>query len=118
MIPSPIFSFIHVPVSVPLTVPIAHPPTVPDLKVLNDVPLTRKLVTQVLSNLSERLCCSFRRQMRLVVHGGAVMDLHPSFSHRESTQDVDYILPFLRIRVLRAWFSRSRCRSTTPDLYR
>ena len=66
-------------------------PLVPALKDVNYVPLTRKVLTQAHSDLSERLYHSFRRQVRLVVHGGAVMYLHPSFSHRESTQDVDYI---------------------------
>ena len=77
----------------PPTVPIAPLPTVPDLKDVNDVPLTRKVLTRVLSDLSERLYYSFLRQVRLVVHGGAVMVLHPSSSHRhrESTQDVNYI---------------------------
>ena len=60
-------------------------------KPVNDIRLTRKVLQQVLSDLSERLYRSFRRQVRLVVHGGAVMVLHPSFSHREFTQDVDYI---------------------------
>ena len=64
---------------------------VPILKDVNDIPLTRKLLTQALSDLSERLYRSFKRQVRLVVHGGAVMVLHPSLSHRESTQDVDYL---------------------------
>jgi hypothetical protein len=66
-------------------------PAAPTLKAVNDIPLTRKLLKQVLSDLSERLFRSFRRQVRLVVHGGAVMVLHPLFSHRENTQDVDYI---------------------------
>jgi len=66
----------------------AHPSL---LKPVNDIPLTRTLLKQALSDLSERLYRSFRRQVRLVVHGGAVMVLHPSFTHRESTQDVDYI---------------------------
>ena len=66
-------------------------PPVPILKEMNDVPLTRKLLTQALYDLSERLYRSFKRQVRLVVHGGAVMVLHPSLSHRESTQDVDYL---------------------------
>jgi len=66
-------------------------PPGPILKELNDVPLTRKLLTQALYDLSERLYHSFKRQVRLVVHGGAVMVLHPSLSHRESTQDVDYL---------------------------
>jgi hypothetical protein len=67
------------------------PMTVPTLKAINDTPLTRKFLKQVLTDLSERLYRSFGRQVRLVVHGGAVMVLHPSFTHRESTQDVDYI---------------------------
>jgi len=46
---------------------------------------------QALSDLSERLYCSFRHQVRLVVHSGTVMVLHPSSSYCESTQDVDYI---------------------------
>ena len=46
----------------------------------------RKLLTQALSDMSERLYSSFQRQVRLVVHGGAVIVLRPSFSHRESTQ--------------------------------
>ena len=71
----------------PASVPLAAP----TLKEVNDIPLTRKLLTQVLTDLSERLYHSFRRQVRLVVHGGAVMVLYPSFCHRESTQDVDYI---------------------------
>jgi hypothetical protein len=81
----------YVPVSVPPTVPIAPRHAVPGPNDVNDIPLTRKLLTQVLSDLSERLYRSFRRQVRLVVHGGAVMVLHPLFSHRESTHDVDYI---------------------------
>ncbi|KAI0272031.1 hypothetical protein BGY98DRAFT_922408 [Russula aff. rugulosa BPL654] len=67
------------------------PPAIPSLKPVNDIPLTRTLLKQLLSDLSERLYRSFRRQVRLVVHGGAVMVLHPSFTHRDSTQDVDYI---------------------------
>jgi hypothetical protein len=63
----------------------------PTLKPINDIPLTRSLLKVVLKDLSERLYHSFRRQVRLVVHGGAVMVLHPSFTHRESTQDIDYI---------------------------
>ncbi|KAN0111862.1 hypothetical protein V8E52_008068 [Russula decolorans] len=63
----------------------------PILKPVNDIPLTRALLKRVLSDFSERLYRSFRRQVRLVVHGGAVMVLHPSFTHRDSTQDVDYI---------------------------
>ena len=90
-IPDPVVSFMHLPVSVPPTVPIAPRYAVPGLNDTNDIPLTRKLLTQVLSDLSERLYRSFRCQVRLVVHGGAVMVLHPLCSHRESTYDVDYI---------------------------
>jgi hypothetical protein len=61
-------------------------PPAPILNELNQVPLTCKHLTQVLSDLSERLYRSFKRQMRFVVHGGAVMVLHPSLSHRESTK--------------------------------
>ena len=75
-------------------------PTVPaalSLELVNDTPLTRMLLKQVLSDLSERLYRSFRRQVRLVVHGGAVMVLHLHFSHRESTLDVNYIhRPFVK----------------------
>src|SRR5712672_1453988 len=53
-------------------------------------PLTRELLTWVLNNLSDRLYRSFRRQVRLVVHGGH-HGLRPSLQHRESTQDIDYI---------------------------
>jgi hypothetical protein len=74
-----------------LALPTATAPAAPTLKPINDIPLTRTLLKQVLSDLSERLYRSFRRQVRLVVHGGAVMVLHPSFTHRGSTQDVDYI---------------------------
>jgi hypothetical protein len=63
----------------------------PTLKPINDIPLTRSFLKVVLNDLSDRLYRSFRRQVRLVVHGGAVMVLHPDFKHRESTQDLDYI---------------------------
>jgi hypothetical protein len=71
-------------------------PAVSALKDVNDVPLTRKVPTRALSYLSERLYRSFRCQVRLVMRGGAAMVLHPLFSHRESTQDVDNIhRPFM-----------------------
>ena len=90
---------------------------VPILKEQNDVPLTHKLFTRALINLSEKLYFSFRYQVRLIVHGGAVMALHPSLPHRESAQLVDYIPPLIRIRVSRA--RRSRCRTTTtPHVHR
>lgn len=85
-----VWTFPTAPSSVTLpSAPSQHQP--PILRPVNDVPLTRKLLKQVLSDLSERLYRSFRQQVRLVVHGGAVMVLHSHFTHRESTQDVDYI---------------------------
>ncbi|KAH9035712.1 hypothetical protein EDB85DRAFT_1942539 [Lactarius pseudohatsudake] len=75
----------------PVPSPVVAPPRAPFLKQVNDIPLTRDFLKFVLNDFSERLYHSFRRQVRLVVHGGAVMVLHPSFTHRESTQDVDYI---------------------------
>src|SRR5713101_5607663 len=81
-------------VTLPITTTLSLPTTAPagpSLRPINDIPLNRTLLKKVLSDLSERLYRSFRRQVRLVVHGGAVMVLHPSFTHRESTQDVDYI---------------------------
>jgi len=98
-------SFVQVPLQVPLQMQMqmqapvqlqvatsaSSSSTASSLKEVNDVPLTRKVLTRVLCDLSERLYRSFRRQVRLVVHGGAVMVLHPHMKHRESTQDVDYI---------------------------
>ena len=88
-IPAPAVSFMHVPASVPMVHP--PPPVVPALKGVNDISLTRKLLKQALSDLSETLYRCFLRQVHLIVHGGAVMVLHSLFFHRESTQDVDYI---------------------------
>ncbi|KAH9056312.1 hypothetical protein EDB87DRAFT_1676114 [Lactarius vividus] len=65
----------------PIPSPVVAPPRAPFLKQVNDIPLTRDFLKFVLNDFSERLYHSFRRQVRLVVHGGAVM----------STQDVDYI---------------------------
>ena len=45
----------------------------------------------MLANRFKRLYRSFHRQVRLVVHGSAVMVLHKAFNHRESTQDIDYL---------------------------
>src|SRR6266567_2582700 len=63
----------------------------PPLKPVNDVPLTRDLLMEVLSDLSERLYRSFGRQVCLVVHGGGVMVLHRAFRCHGYTQDIDYI---------------------------
>ena len=102
---APLMSFVQMPLQVPLQMQMqvqapvqlqvastsASSTAASSLKEVNDVPLTRKVLTRALRDLSERLYRSFRRQVRLVVHGGAVMVLHPSMKHRESTQDVDYI---------------------------
>jgi hypothetical protein len=63
----------------------------PLLQPVNDVPLSRDLLMEALSDLSERLYRSFGLQVSLVVHGGGVMVLHPAFQHRGYTQDIDYI---------------------------
>ena len=62
----PVVSFVHVPVLVPPpTVPIAPPaPVIPALTDVNDVLLTQ--------GLSERLYCSSRHQVRLVMHDEAI----------------------------------------------
>lgn len=69
--------------------PVAAPR--PPLKPVNDVPLTRDLLMEVLSDLSERLHRSFGRQVCLVVHGGGVLVLHPALQCHGYTQDIDYI---------------------------
>jgi hypothetical protein len=88
------------------------PPSLP-LKPVNDVPLTRDLLIEVLSDLSERLYHSFRRQVRLVVHGGSVMILHPAFQCSGYTQDIDYIhRSFVRVyTALGFWDAEQRLRT-------
>ncbi|KAI0313523.1 hypothetical protein OF83DRAFT_1141056 [Amylostereum chailletii] len=57
----------------------------------NEVPLTKAKLHVVLQDLSARLLAEFRHQVRLLVHGGAVMVLHSKLGHRASTRDVDYV---------------------------
>ncbi|THH15414.1 hypothetical protein EW146_g5057 [Bondarzewia mesenterica] len=57
----------------------------------NDVLLTKQTLLTVLHDLSSRLLASFGHQVRLIVHGGAVMVLHSLLHNRKSTRDVDYI---------------------------
>ncbi|KAH9933702.1 hypothetical protein B0H21DRAFT_813584 [Amylocystis lapponica] len=64
----------------------------PVLKPHNDVLLNKRMLTAVLSDLSSRLLQYFGQQVRIVVHGGAVMVLHPRLASRQSTRDVDYNL--------------------------
>ena len=59
----------------------------------NTVPLTHPLLQSALNDLSQRLQHSFgpAAPVRLVIHGGAFMVLHPSLTRcRQSTPDVDY----------------------------
>lgn len=57
----------------------------------NQVALDRNFLPQVLDDLAARLYQCFRATVCLVIHGGAVMVLHPSLQCRQSTRDVDYI---------------------------
>ncbi|KAI0631366.1 hypothetical protein C8Q77DRAFT_129770 [Trametes polyzona] len=63
-------------------------PSLPDH---NEVLLTRDSLLSILHDLSQRLLRYFGAPVRLVVHGGAVMVLHPQLACRESTRDVDYL---------------------------
>ncbi|KAH9847747.1 hypothetical protein C2E23DRAFT_764769 [Lenzites betulinus] len=63
----------------------------PPLPEHNDVLLTRATLLSILHDLSNRLLACFGDAVRLVVHGGAVMVLHPQLACRDSTRDVDYL---------------------------
>ncbi|KAI0824372.1 hypothetical protein BC628DRAFT_1379193 [Trametes gibbosa] len=63
----------------------------PPLPEHNDVLLTRDTLLSILHDLSGRLLGYFGAPVRLVVHGGAVMVLHPQLACRDSTRDVDYL---------------------------
>jgi hypothetical protein len=78
----------HAPVT--LTEQMPPPLTAPAPRDVNDVPLARELLTQALSVRSLREALPLLlRQVSLVVDGGAVMVIRPSFSHRESKEGVD-----------------------------
>lgn len=63
----------------------------PPLPERNEVLLTRASLPAILTDLSNRLLPYFDgKPVRLVVHGGAVMVLHPLLACRENTRDVDY----------------------------
>lgn len=83
-----------------------HIASPPPLKPRNDVDLTREKLIYILEFFSQVLAGAFNnRPMRLVIHGGACMllhpmlynlssqqhQLHPTLPHRTSTRDVDYI---------------------------
>ncbi|CCL98027.1 uncharacterized protein FIBRA_00020 [Fibroporia radiculosa] len=56
----------------------------------NQTLLDRSLLHTVLHDLSSRLLQYFGRTVRLVVHGGVIMVLHPRLASRSNTRDVDY----------------------------
>ena len=68
-----------------------HPLANAPLPEHNNVVLTKEHLLTVLDDLSRRLATWFPSTVRLVVHGGAVMVLHPLLACRETTRDVDYI---------------------------
>lgn len=57
----------------------------------NDVLMHKPALLAILHDLSARLFAAFAHQVRLVVHGGAVMVLHPFLHNRSATRDVDYL---------------------------
>lgn len=57
----------------------------------NDVLLTPQLLIGALHDLSVRLQSYFPSTVRLVVHGGAIMVLHPMLACRTGTRDVDFL---------------------------
>jgi len=60
----------------------------------NEVLLTRDILITLLDDLSMRLLKVFPHQIQLLVHGGAVMILHPTLASsttRRTTRDVDFI---------------------------
>ena len=60
----------------------------------NDVQLTREMLLDLLEDLQQRTCQVFGCQLRLFIHGGAVMLLHPllsASSTRRTTRDIDYM---------------------------
>lgn len=60
----------------------------------NEVRLSRSMLFDLLDDLQSRTLLEFRTQIRLFIHGGAVMILHRSLSTsstRRTTRDIDYI---------------------------
>jgi hypothetical protein len=60
----------------------------------NEVLLNRDILIMVLNDLSARLFKVFGHPIQLLVHGGAVMILHPTLASsttRRTTRDVDFI---------------------------
>ncbi|KAF8129882.1 hypothetical protein EV363DRAFT_1336935 [Boletus edulis] len=60
----------------------------------NDIQLTREILFNLLNDLQQHTLHIFGCQIRLFIHGGAVMLLHPHLSAsstRRTTRDIDYI---------------------------
>ncbi|KAI6043570.1 hypothetical protein EDC04DRAFT_2866248 [Pisolithus marmoratus] len=60
----------------------------------NEVQLSRSTLLTLLNDLQSRTLLEFHTQIRIFIHGGAVMILHPSLSTsstRRTTRDIDYI---------------------------
>lgn len=60
----------------------------------NEVQLSREFLLTLLGELSLLVLQEFGRPIRLFIHGGAVMILHPNLSTnscRRTTRDIDYI---------------------------
>src|SRR6267154_3913486 len=60
----------------------------------NEVQLSGKTLVDLLNDLSVLVFQEFGCQIRLFIHGGAVMILHPELStssSRRTTRDIDYI---------------------------
>ena len=112
----PVVPFMHVSVSVPPTVLIPHPLTVSTMNEMNNSLLTHKFLPRTLLDPSERLYHSFRRQLRLFVHGVAASVLHPLFAPPRERPRRRLHPPFLRVRI--SCSRTSRRRATFPDLNR
>lgn len=60
----------------------------------NEVQLSKEFLLTLLTELSVLVLQEFSCQIRLFIHGGAVMILHPNLSTsscRRTTRDIDYI---------------------------
>ncbi|KAG2366120.1 hypothetical protein BDR07DRAFT_1373830 [Suillus spraguei] len=66
----------------------------PSLSSHNEVQLSKEVLLSLLDELSKLVLQEFGCQIRLFIHGGAVMILHPNLSAsscRRTTRDIDYI---------------------------
>ncbi|KAF9222231.1 hypothetical protein BS17DRAFT_784042 [Gyrodon lividus] len=68
--------------------------SLPSPQVHNEFQLSRTILLKLLDDLQSRILQVFGCQIRIFVHGGAVMILHPMLSTsstRRTTRDIDYI---------------------------